>query len=42
MGTETLDTQKEMEIRALTNLRDFLISGMGTDLVAEFKVTPKL
>ena len=42
MGTLTLDTQKKMEVRALTNLRDFLTTGMGKDLVAELKVTPKL
>ena len=42
MGTCTLDTQKDMEIRALTNLRDFLLHGKGRDLVAEFKVQSKL
>ncbi|KAI0918961.1 hypothetical protein AcV5_002004 [Taiwanofungus camphoratus] len=37
MGTETCDSQKKMEIRALKNLRDFLIQGRGTDIVPEFK-----
>jgi len=41
MGTETKDTQKAMEVRALTNLRDFLVSGMGQDLVAEYKMAGK-
>ncbi|KAI0645288.1 D-isomer specific 2-hydroxyacid dehydrogenase [Trametes meyenii] len=35
MGTETCDSQKKMEIRALTNLRDFLTKGKGEDLVPE-------
>ncbi len=39
MGTETKDTQKVMEVRALTNLRDFLTVGMGQDLVVEYKET---
>jgi glyoxylate reductase len=38
MGTETQDTQKVMEVRALTYLRDFLISGIGQDLVVEYSV----
>lgn len=37
MGTENQDTQRKMEIRALTNLRDFLLAGMGKDLVREYK-----
>ena len=37
MGTENQDTQRKMEVRALTNLRDFLITGMGNDLVIEYK-----
>jgi lactate dehydrogenase-like 2-hydroxyacid dehydrogenase len=37
MGTENQDTQRKMEIRALTNLKDFLTSGMGKDLVIEYK-----
>lgn len=42
MGTETMDTQKVMEVRALTNLRDYFTVGMGQDLVAEYKIMPKL
>jgi glyoxylate reductase len=37
MGTENQDTQRKMEVRALTNLKDFLTTGMGNDLVNEFK-----
>ena len=37
MGTENQDSQRKMEVRALTNLRDFLVEGMGQDLVIEFK-----
>ncbi|KAH8087857.1 D-isomer specific 2-hydroxyacid dehydrogenase [Cristinia sonorae] len=37
MGTETCDSQKKMEIRALTNLKDFLQKGAGTDVVPELK-----
>ncbi|KAF8633264.1 hypothetical protein AX17_004440 [Amanita inopinata Kibby_2008] len=37
MGTQNQDSQRRMEVRALTNLRDFLTSGMGKDLVIEFK-----
>ena len=37
MGTETRDSQKKMEVRALTNLRDYLTKGAGADLVWEFK-----
>lgn len=42
MGTETKDTQKIMEVRALNNLRDFFTTGMGQDLVQEYKVAPRL
>lgn len=42
MGTETKETQKCMEVRALTNLRDFLTIGKGEDLVVECKMTSKL
>jgi len=38
MGTENQDTQRQMEVRALTNLKDFLTTGMGKDLVIEYKV----
>ncbi|KAI6111980.1 D-isomer specific 2-hydroxyacid dehydrogenase [Pisolithus croceorrhizus] len=37
MGTETQDSQREMEVRALTNLRDFLLEGRGKDLVPEMR-----
>ena len=42
MGTENQDTQRQMEVRALTNIRDFLIKGMGKDLVIEFKKAAKV
>lgn len=42
MGTETKDTQKVMEVRALTNLRDYFTVGRGQDLVTEYKMMPKL
>lgn len=35
MGTETCDSQKKMEIRALGNLLDYLTKGRGTDVVPE-------
>ncbi|KAH9956537.1 D-isomer specific 2-hydroxyacid dehydrogenase [Russula dissimulans] len=35
MGTETRDTQKKMEVRALTNIRDYLVKGEGNDIVPE-------
>ncbi|KAG1716479.1 hypothetical protein ID866_683 [Astraeus odoratus] len=35
MGTENQDSQRVMEVRALTNLRDFLVEGAGRDLVPE-------
>jgi lactate dehydrogenase-like 2-hydroxyacid dehydrogenase len=37
MGTETRDTQRKMEVRALTNLKDFLTVGKGKDIVVEMK-----
>ncbi|TCD66554.1 hypothetical protein EIP91_001275 [Steccherinum ochraceum] len=37
MGTETCDSQKKMEIRALTNLLDYLQKGAGKDVVPELK-----
>ncbi|PPQ83357.1 hypothetical protein CVT24_001912 [Panaeolus cyanescens] len=43
MGTENQDSQKAMEVRALQNVRDFLLTGKGRDLVVEFKNnTPKV
>ena len=37
MGTETKDSQKKMELRALGNLRDFLGNGAGKDLIIEMR-----
>ena len=37
MGTETQDSQRKMEARALTNLRDYLTKGKGNDLVPELR-----
>jgi glyoxylate reductase len=37
MGTETKDSQKKMELRALGNLKDFLVSGAGKDLIPELR-----
>lgn len=35
VGTRTQDTERKMEVRAMTNLRDFLLTGSGKDLVLE-------
>jgi len=35
MGTETQDTQRKMEVRALKNIQDFLTTGSGKDVVPE-------
>jgi len=37
MGTETEESQHTMEVRALTNLRDFLVKGSGRDIVPEYQ-----
>ncbi|KAI0365570.1 hypothetical protein BV20DRAFT_972951 [Pilatotrama ljubarskyi] len=37
VGGATWETLRNMEIRALTNLRDFLTKGHGEDLVPEFR-----
>jgi len=37
MGTETRDTQRKMEVRALANIRDYLVKGKGIDIVPELK-----
>ncbi|KDQ55123.1 hypothetical protein JAAARDRAFT_60085 [Jaapia argillacea MUCL 33604] len=37
MGTETQDSQWKMEVRALTNLRDYLVNGSGSDVIPEMK-----
>ncbi|KAF8583802.1 2-hydroxyacid dehydrogenase [Ramaria rubella] len=39
MGTETEESQRSMEVRALTNLKDFLEKGSGKDLVGEHKAS---
>ncbi|CCM04652.1 uncharacterized protein FIBRA_06836 [Fibroporia radiculosa] len=36
IGTGTLESAKALEVRALENLRDFLVAGAGKDLVPEF------
>ena len=42
MGTETRDSQKKMELRALGNLKDFLVQGSAKDLVPEMRLIPRL
>jgi glyoxylate reductase len=37
MGTENQDSQHKMEVRALTNLAEFLTKGTGNDLVPELR-----
>ncbi|KIJ65888.1 hypothetical protein HYDPIDRAFT_109958 [Hydnomerulius pinastri MD-312] len=37
VGTRTQDTERKMEVRAMTNLRDFLTTGTGKDLIPELK-----
>ncbi|KAH7883187.1 D-isomer specific 2-hydroxyacid dehydrogenase [Phlebopus sp. FC_14] len=37
MGTENQDSQRKMEVRALTNLWDFLRDGAGKDLIPEMR-----
>ena len=37
MGTETEESQRKMEVRALTNLRDYLTKGKGEDVVPELQ-----
>ena len=37
MGTETCDSQKKMEVRALSNLRQYLTEGKGSDIIPEHK-----
>ncbi|KAF5383487.1 hypothetical protein D9757_006132 [Collybiopsis confluens] len=37
MGTENQDTQRKMEVRALTNVRDFLTNGKGKDIIPEHR-----
>jgi lactate dehydrogenase-like 2-hydroxyacid dehydrogenase len=35
LGTETQESQKRMEIRALQNLKDFFLEGKGKDIIPE-------
>lgn len=37
MGTETQESQRAMEVRALQNLQDYFASGHGKDLVLEYR-----
>jgi len=37
VGTENQDARRKMEVRAITNIRDFLNGGVGENLVAECK-----
>jgi glyoxylate reductase len=43
MGTVTCDTERKMEVRALMNIRDYLVKGKGNDVIPELKdLCPKL
>jgi len=42
VGTETQESQHGMEVRALTNLKDFLVDGSGKDIVPELAGAAKL
>jgi lactate dehydrogenase-like 2-hydroxyacid dehydrogenase len=37
MGTETRDSQKKMEVRALMNIKDYLVKGKGVDIIPELR-----
>ena len=37
LGTETEESQRGMEVRALQNLKDFFTQGQGADIVPEHK-----
>lgn len=37
MGTETEESQRSMEVRALQNLKDYLEQGAGRDIIPEHK-----
>jgi len=37
MGTVTRDTERKMEARTLTNIRDYLVKGKGIDIVPELR-----
>lgn len=42
MGTETCDSQKKMEIRALANLLDYLTKGKGSDIIPEHALQARI
>ncbi|GJJ08475.1 hypothetical protein Clacol_002693 [Clathrus columnatus] len=42
MGTETEESQRSMEVRALNNLKDYLENGTGKDIIPEHILTAKL
>lgn len=35
VGTENQDARRKMEVLALTNLRDYIVKGVGPNLVPE-------
>ena len=37
VGAGTGDTAKKIEVRALTNLRDYIVSGCGRDIIPEHR-----
>ncbi|EPS93877.1 hypothetical protein FOMPIDRAFT_92362 [Fomitopsis schrenkii] len=39
LGTATADSRKKMELQALRNLRDFVVTGKGVDLVPELRTS---
>ncbi|EPT00474.1 hypothetical protein FOMPIDRAFT_1049796 [Fomitopsis schrenkii] len=39
LGTATADSRKKMELQALRNLRDFVVTGKGIDLVPELRTS---
>ena len=39
LGTATADSRKKMELQALRNLRDFVVTGQGADLVPELRTS---
>ena len=41
VGTENQDARRKMEVKALTNIRDFLTKGVGENLVSECEVLHK-
>ena len=37
MGTMTIESEHKMERRTLTNLRDYLLTGSGKDIIPELR-----